>query len=147
MTNMVNTGLTSAAPKVRCRRIEDADADHVVTLLTRGFAPRRPRRFWEQVIACLARRAVPQGMPRFGFLLESDGAVVGAILQIFSGSPAGDGGPTAPRCSVSSWYVDAEFRGYASLLVAQALKQKDVTYLNVSAAPHTRPIVEAQGYT
>lgn len=147
MTNMVNTGLTSAAPKVRCRRIEDADADHVVALLTRGFAPRRPRRFWEQVIACLARRAAPQGMPRYGFLLESDGAAVGVVLQIFSPSPDGDSGPSAPRCSVSSWYVDAEFRSYAPLLAAQALKQKEVTYLNVSAAPHTLPIVEAQGYT
>ena len=90
MTNMVNTGLSSAAPKVRCRRIEDADAGEVVALLTRGFAPRRPRRFWEQVIAHLGRRAVPPGAPRYGFLLENEGAAVGAILQIF-GRRAGQG--------------------------------------------------------
>ncbi len=146
MLDMVNTGLTSA-PKVRCRRIEEADTERVVALLTRGFAPRRPRRFWENVLAHLTTRAVPTGAPRYGFLLESDGMAVGAILQIFSTSPAARGDETALRCNVSSWYVDAEFRSYAPLLVAQALKQKNVTYLNVSSAPHTRPIVEAQGYT
>jgi hypothetical protein len=146
MPNMVNTCLTSA-PKIRCRRIEDGDADDVVTLLTRGFAPRRPRRFWEEVIGYLATRAVPAGAPRYGFLLECDGAAVGAILQMFSSLPVSDGCQATLRCNVSSWYVDAEFRSYAPLLVVQALKQKDVTYLNVSAAAHTHPIVEAHGYT
>ncbi|HEY6259937.1 MAG TPA: acyl-CoA acyltransferase [Xanthobacteraceae bacterium] len=134
------------APKVRCRRIEDADAERVVTLLTRGFAARRPRGFWEHVFAYLQTRALPADAPRYGFLLESDGAAVGAILQMFSGLPAGAGDQKALRCNVSSWYVDADFRSYAPLLVSQALKQKEVTYLNISSAPHTRPIVEAQGY-
>ena len=90
---------------------------------------------------------MPPGAPRYGFLLESDGATVGAILQIFSCAPAAEDGRAALRCNISSWCVDAEFRSYAPLLVTQALKQKEVTYLNVTAAPHTRPIVEAQGYT
>jgi hypothetical protein len=144
---MVNTGLI-AAPKIRCRRIEDADADNVVHLLTRGFAARRPRRFWEQVIACLATRRAPADAPRYGYLLENDGTAVGAILQIFSTLRSGSAGAgaTTTRCNVSSWYVDPAFRGYAPLLVSQALKRKGVTYLNVSSIPHTRPIVEAQGY-
>ena len=33
------------------------------------------------------------------------------------------------------------------MLVSQALRDKDVTYLNVSSAPHTRPIIEAQGFS
>jgi hypothetical protein len=146
MPNMVNTGLLSAPPKVRCRRIEDADADRVVTLLTRGFAARRPRRFWEHVIACLKTRAAPADAPRYGYLLESDGAAVGAILQIFSALPGAGAQETTTRCNVSSWYVEPAFRSYAPFLVSQALKQKSVTYLNISSAPHTRPIVEAQGY-
>jgi hypothetical protein len=147
MPNMVNTGLTSAPPKVRCRRIEDADADTVVTLLTRGFATRRPRRFWEHVIACLATRAAPADAPRYGYLLESDGTAVGAILQIFSTLRPGAGAhETTTRCNVSSWYVEPAFRTYAPFLVSQAVKQKSVTYINISSAPHTRPIVEAQGY-
>jgi hypothetical protein len=148
MPNMVNTGLISAPPKVRCRRIEDADADSIVSLLTRGFASRRPRRFWEHVIASLAARATPADVPRYGYLLESNGAAVGAILQIYSTQHAGGAGTPAAttRCNVSSWYVEPAFRSYAPFLVAQAVKQKGVTYLNISSAPHTRPIVEAQGY-
>jgi hypothetical protein len=42
--------------------------------------------------------------------------------------------------------VEPAFRGYAPFLVSQAAKQKGVTYLNISSAPHTRRIVEAQGY-
>ena len=38
------------------------------------------------------------------------------------------------------------FRSYASLLVSKALSHQNVTYLNVTPAPHTLPIVEAQGY-
>lgn len=147
MPNMVNTGLISAPPKVRCRRIEDADADNIVGLLTRGFAARRPRRFWEHVIASLAARPTPADVPRYGYLLESDGAAVGAILQIYSMQRAGGAVAQATtRCNVSSWYVEPAFRSYAPFLVAQAVKQKGVTYLNISSAPHTRPIVEAQGY-
>ena len=148
MPNMVNTGLISAPPQVRCRRIEDADADNIVSLLTRGFAPRRPRRFWEHVIASLAARATPADVPKYGYLLESNGAAVGAILQIYSTQHAGGAGSPAAttRCNVSSWYVEPAFRSYAPFLVAQAVKQKGVTYLNISSAPHTRPIVEAQGY-
>jgi hypothetical protein len=153
MSIMVNTSLTSAPPKIRCRRIEDADADKVVSLLTRGFAPRRTRRFWEHVLASLARRAAPVdaqaagAQAPYGYLLESDGAVVGAILQIFSTLPGAgiDEKPTT-RCNVSSWYVDPAFRSYAPLLVSQALKQKGVTYLNISSIPHTRPMLEAKGY-
>ena len=149
MPVMVNACLMSAPPKVRCRRIEDADADSVVSLLTRGFASRRTRRFWEHVIAALGRRAVPADAPKYGYLLENDGIAVGAILQIFSiqHAAARDAGErTTTRCNVSSWYVDPAFRSYAPFLVSQALKQKGVTYLNITSVPHTRPIVEAQGY-
>lgn len=142
----VNTDLIPPSRKVRCRRIEDADAERVVSLLTRGFAPRPPRRFWDEVMAYLAARAVPPDAPRYGYLLESDGAAVGVILQIFSSLPASEGAQATLRCNLSSWYVDPDFRSYASLLAAQALKHKDVTYFNISSAPQTRPILEAQGY-
>jgi hypothetical protein len=148
---MVNTGLTIAPSTsgVRCRPIADGDAQAIVALLARGFAPRRTPQFWQDVIACLARRAVPADAPRYGYLLESNRAPVGALLQIFSKTPVRDddgSGTPELRCSVSSWYVEPEFRSYAPLLVRQALKRRDVTYLNTSPAPHTRPIAVAQGY-
>ena len=146
MLIMVNTCLISAPPKIRCRRIEEADADRVVALFTRGFGARRTRLFWERVIARLATRAAAADAPGYGYLLESEGAAVGAILQIFSTLRAGADQKATTRCNVSSWYVDPAFRSYAPLLVSQALKQKGVTYLNISSIPHTRPIIEAQGY-
>jgi hypothetical protein len=142
---IVNTKLT-APPGIRCRPIETYDAEGIVALLTRGFAPRHPPQYWQDVIACLADRTAPADAPRYGYLLESHHAPVGVILQIFSRMPAGDSKTPALRCSVSSWYVEPEFRSYAPLLARQALKRQDVTYLNTSPAPHTRPMLEAQGY-
>jgi hypothetical protein len=139
---MVNAGQAPAAPKIRCRQIADADLDDLADLFKRGFGPRRTRAFWRGALARLQARAVPEGMPRYGYLLENDGVPVGAILLIFTTTPGGD----ALRANVSSWYVDPAFRSYAPLLVSQALKLKQVSYLNISAARHTWPILEAQGY-
>jgi hypothetical protein len=93
----------------------------------------------------LGARAVPTGFPRYGYLLEAENALVGAILLIFSRARATDGDRV--RCSVSSWFVQPSHRGYASLLVSKALGRQDVTYLNVTPAPHTLSIIQAQGYS
>ena len=131
-------------PGVRCRQIEENDCDAVAALLGRGF-PSRTRQFWSEALARLARREPPPGFPKYGYLLETNGAVIGALLLICSATRAG--GTVVPRCNLSSWYVEPAFRTYASLLVSHALRHKDVTYLNVSAAPHTWPIIEAQGFS
>ena len=139
---MVNAGQAPAAPRIRCRPIADGDLDGLADLFKRGFGARRTHAFWRHVLAGLQARAVPAEMPRYGYLLENDGVAVGAILLIFTTTPGG----TALRANVSSWYVEPAFRGYAPLLVSQALKLKQVTYLNISAVRHTWPILEAQGY-
>jgi hypothetical protein len=139
---MVNAGQPTAAPKIRCRRIGDGDLDTLADLLKRGFGRRRSRTFWRHVLTCLQVRTVPAEMPRYGYVLENDGAPVGVILLIFARTP----GSGAVRANVSSWYVEPAFRGYAPLLAAQALKLKTVTYLNISAVRHTWPILQAQGY-
>ena len=48
------------------------------------------------------------------------------------------------RCNVSSWYVEEQFRNYATLLTTMAQKNKHVTYVNISPAANTWPIIEAQ---
>jgi hypothetical protein len=141
---MVNaTAVTSARKKVRVREIAERDVAGVVDLLARGF-PERPHAFWAAALARLARHSPPDDLPRFGYLLESDGVPVGAILLIFSSMPAEAGGGI--RGNVSSWYVEPSYRSYATFLSARALSLPHVTYLNVTAAPHTRPIALAQGY-
>ncbi len=136
--------MAPVVPRLRCRQIEDADIEAVASLLARGFRT-HDRRFWLAAFAQLTKHDTPAGLPKYGYLLESDGAVVGAILLICSTVPGGAAKIT--RCNLSSWYVDPPFRTYAPLLVSHALKHKDVTYLNVSPAPHTRPIIEAQGFS
>jgi hypothetical protein len=131
-------------PKVRSRQITDPDIEGVVDLLARGFRL-RPRGYWQRALEKLSSRQAPPDMPKFGYLLESGGDLVGVILLIYSSIP---GSPAAKmRCNVSSWYVEPAFRGHASLLISQAIKNKNVTYVNVSPAMHTRPIVEAQGFS
>ena len=128
---------------IRCRQIEEGDIDGVAALLTRGF-PSRGNEFWHHALDQLTRRDPPEGLPKYGYLLETSGTPVGVILLICAAMPAD--GTFAPRCNLSSWYVDPAFRAYAPMLVSQALRHKDVTYTNVSAAPHTWPIIEAQGF-
>lgn len=135
--------MVSAVLEIRCRQIDTGDLAAVAELLQRGF-PNRNHAFWQHALKELARREPPTGLPKYGYLLETGGRPVGAILMICSAVRAGD--KLAPRCNLSSWYVEPAFRTYASLLVSHALRHKDVTYMNVSAAPHTWPIIEAQGF-
>lgn len=127
---------------IRCRQIEPADLPAIAELLTRGF-PERDRRYWERGLWRLRDRDVPSGYPRFGFALTVRGRPVGVLLLLFAVAPDAD---ALVRCNVSSWYVEPTFRPYASLLVSAALRLKNVTYTNISAAPHTWPILAAQGY-
>jgi hypothetical protein len=135
--------MVSALPAIRCRQIDEGDLPALTELLRRGF-PNRNRQFWHRALNELTRREPPSGLPKYGYLLETGGTLVGAILMICSAMRAGD--RLVPRCNLSSWYVEPAFRTYAPLLVSQAMRHKDVTYMNVSAAPHTWPIIEAQGF-
>jgi hypothetical protein len=143
---MVNPRIQDRAAVIRSRTIEPSDCDGIAQLLRKGFGPRRNFEFWRQVLDGLGSLSTPVGLPKYGYLLESGGRPVGAILLIFS-VPRTGRDPDAIRCNVSSWYVKPEFRGYASFLAAQALRHRLVTYLNISPAPKTQPTVEAQGYS
>ena len=132
------------APKLRCREISEADLDVVAELLTRGFVG-RSRDYWMQGLRRQAGREAPDGYPRFGYMLDNDGRAVGVLLLLYTSR--GDGGDVAIQCNLSSWYVEPAFRGYASLLTKIAQRHKEVTYLNISPATWTWPIIEAQGFT
>jgi hypothetical protein len=136
--------MTTRADRIRAREIDEGDLPAVAALLTDGF-PVRSSGFWSHALDVMRRRFVPAGFPRFGYLLECNGVPVGVILQLFS--VTGDGTALVARCNLSSWYVQPEFSGYAALLISRALKRKDVTYSNISAAPHTWETIEAQGFS
>jgi hypothetical protein len=126
---------------VRRRQIQEVDLDAVAGLLSRGFRF-RSKHYWQTGLARMGARAVPEGCPRYGLLLESEGRAVGAILTIYSSVPAEDGATI--RCNLSSWYVEPDFRGYAPLLAS--FRDPAVTYVNISPAQNTWPTIEAQGF-
>jgi hypothetical protein len=133
------------APRIRTRQIGDSDVPEAVNLLTRGYGAIRPREFWAHIFTCLSRRAVPDGFPRYGYVIESDGKFVGVMILIFS--TIWENGTARIRCNGCGLYVDPAFRVYTPLLTSRALKDENVTVLNLTAAPHTYKMVEATGFT
>ncbi len=134
-----------AALRVRRREIRDADLEDVVRLLARGF-PGRDAGYWRTGLNRMAARPTPPaGCPRYGYLLETEAGPVGALLLLCS--ETNEDGEARIRCNASSWYTEPRYRMHAPLLIASALKRRDVTYTNISPAPHTWSTVEAQGFT
>jgi hypothetical protein len=130
--------------QIRCREISEADIDAVAELLTRGFVS-RPLQYWMRGLRRQAVREVPKGYPRFGYMLDHDGLPVGVLLLLYTSR--NEGAETKIYCNLSSWYVDSAFRNYAPLLTRIAQKNKEVTYINISPATWTWPIIETQGFS
>ena len=130
-------------PGIRCREITETDIDAVAELLTRGFVG-RSRDYWIQGLRRQAARDVPDGYPRFGYMLDHDGAPVGVLLLLYTSRTVD--GETTVYCNLSSWYVEQAFRYYAPMLTRIAQKNKEVTYVNISPASWTWPIIETQGF-
>jgi hypothetical protein len=135
--------LANVAPaQTRCREISAADIDRIVSLLDRAFP--HPSGHWVHALKRLSEHSTPTGFPKYGYLLECNDTPVGVILLIYSSIPVN--GQIRIRCNICSWYVEPAFRSYAAMLASHVRGHKDVTYVNVSAAPHTWPILEASGY-
>jgi hypothetical protein len=129
--------------KVRCREIAETDLDAVADLLTRGF-PGRSRDYWILGLRRQAAREIPRFYPRFGYMLDHDGMPAGVLLLLYT--CRNSGGEARIHCNLSSWYVEPAFRNYAALLSKIAQRNKEVTYLNISPAWWTWPIIETQGF-
>lgn len=126
---------------IRCRKIEDPDADAVANLLTKsGF--NSSKEFWLWCLQRLAEHQTPPGYPKYGYLLEVNNVIVGAVLLIFT---AIDDNNTV-KCNGSSWFVWPAFRAYGSLLIKRALSRPGITYTNLSAREHTFENLIYQGY-
>jgi hypothetical protein len=128
--------------QIRSREIVDSDLEQVTKLLTDAFDYSPD--YFSQIISLLSRRSTPAGFPKFGYVLLCDDVIVGIILLIFSTFNVGS--KRSVRCHVTSWSVHPSFRPYAALFFAQALKHKDVTYLNLLAKRETLPLLHWQGF-
>jgi hypothetical protein len=135
--------MTAQKPMTRCREIASTDLDAVADLLARGFGG-RSRDYWMKGLRRQAEREVPEGYPRFGYMLDRGGMPVGVLLLIYTDRGGNDASEI--RCNLSSWYVEPTFRNYAPMLTKIAQRLKEVTYVNISPAHWTWPIIEAQGF-
>jgi hypothetical protein len=131
------------ARSVRRREICPGDIDRIANLLTSGFRVRK-REFWERGLARLSERRAPPGYPRYGYLLECNGAPVGVVLTVYSTTIVA--GRPRIRCSMSSWYTHPAFRAYGGQLTSRVFRQKEVTFVNNTPDPSTYPVLEAMGY-
>jgi hypothetical protein len=129
-----------ATGRVRCRQIGEDDLDGLADLLARGF-PATSRAYWTGGFARWQAMAAIEGLPRYGYVLDSEKGPVGVLLTI--ASRRGE----HIFANLSSWYVEPHWRANSSLLVQVATKLKHVTYLNASPAPHTWRTLQAQGFT
>jgi hypothetical protein len=127
---------------VYCCPIADDIVEQVIDCLERGF-PVKPRTYWVNAFDA-SRRAAIGDYPRYGYALVAKGRVVGAILLFYSLREKEAAGGV--RCNLSSWCVDKEYRSHALSLHMLAVKHKEVTYLNISPAEHTRRTIEALGF-
>ncbi len=128
---------------VKIRQIEAQDKGAVIEVLLEGF-PRRDQSYWLNSFAYLQSQIVPDGQPRFGWVMEQAGVIVGVILNIWRPPEYSIGGQLV--ANLSSWYVKPEFRSFAAMLLAKSSRDPKVIYLNVSPADHTVPICEALGF-
>jgi len=121
------------------REITPADRPALEALLREGFPSTGPG-FWENALDVLERRGSVEGLPRYGLVLELDGALCGVMLMVSQRRGA------QSLCNLSSWYVREAQRGYAAFMFGHALGTKDVTYLDCSPTPDVLPLVEKYGF-
>jgi hypothetical protein len=124
-----------------CREIHAYDIDRVVALLSRGFGCAA---YWVQAMRRLTDHPGPPEIPKYGIVLEDHDGLVGVVLLIHADLPFE--GKSRIRRNVSSWYVDPAYRSHASILAKRATRLPNVTYFNVTPAPHTRGVLQAQGF-
>jgi hypothetical protein len=122
------------------REITDDDLEAVRELLVEGF-PVRSDGYWTKGLANLRSLPRVEGFPRYGYVVDADGAPQGLLLTITS-----DPGGRGARTHFSSWYVREGYRQFALLLFRHALELENTTFVNPSPAEHILPILETFGF-
>jgi hypothetical protein len=122
------------------REIAEEDLPAVVALLAEGFPSRRSV-YWRRGFENMRALPALPGYPRYGYLLEEDGAVQGLILLLSTRNADG-----IPRANLTAWYVRAAYRSKAVFLYKLAIRQNGGLHLNLSPSAHVLPIVERFGF-
>lgn len=136
--------LPAVPSQVHIREIAESNKDAVAFLLAAEY-PRSTGGVWLELFEKLAKHRTPAGLPWYGYFMEDEqGAAVGAILMISSTIQSEN--MSTIRCNLSSWCVAPAYRCLAHAFITRILKKHDLTYLNISPAPHTLPLIQMQGF-
>lgn len=118
--------------------IETTQLGRAEAVLARGF-PNRPPGFWRRALSTLDDyRRRHQSQP-IGTLLVHEGKDVGVLLSIESRTAGG-----GRKVNLSSWYVDAEARFFAPLMLRAALARAPVA-TDLSPTGDVRAVNERLG--
>ena len=128
---------------MRIRLITKDDLDAVLLLLCEGFT-RRDRGYWVQALHHLDTRPEVEGYPKYGFLIEDQGAVQGVMLILTA--DLGPGFAGGLRSNLSSWYVRAPWRKYATFMLRAGVKVQGGCYTDLSPVPQVVQINAALGF-
>jgi hypothetical protein len=125
---------------MKIREITEADLLVVSALFTETFPHRRPT-YWQRGFENMRQLPVIPGHAQYGFLLEVDKQVRGALLAL--STQEGDAGP---RINVAAWCAHPAYSVIAVLLHRKVMRQKAGSYLNLSPTEHTLPMLEVLGF-
>lgn len=117
------------------RAMTEADLPAVVRLMAESF-PRRDEAYFERGFERLAAAPVPDGYERYGFVIDDEDGIGGAVLAIPSTHDYG--GSSQVFVNISTWCVAPSRRGpLAKALYDRAGARHEAVNTNLSAALHT----------
>jgi hypothetical protein len=127
---------------ISIREIAPSDFQVLARFLGEGLGY-QPARFL-RIFWAMEQIPLVAGFSKYGFVLETQGRIVGALLTIHSKIIHSI--PEHVRCHLTGWYVLPEYTFYSTLLEKRATRGSNVSYINTSARPNTYKIIQAQGF-
>lgn len=126
--------------------IDTRTAPLALDILSRGLA-KRSRAFWADCLERLARFGgnAAANLP-LGYLLLSGAAPVGIVLTPASVRTGADGSQRR-MINISSWYVEAQHRWRAPLMMRAVLRESNATFTDLTPTERVQQTLQAMGFT
>ncbi len=127
--------------KAQLAPITDDDLGEVGRFLQAELNERVSADTW----AAALRPDWPGTPPNHGFLLRSDGEVVGVYLALYSERVVD--GTVRPFCNLAAWCVKPEFRVHSFRLLRALITQPGYTFTDLSPSPGVHELNARMGFT
>ncbi|WP_426184801.1 hypothetical protein [Microbacterium sp. TWP3-1-2b2] len=140
MTGESPQSATGAKSSVKVRAIEHADVADVASFLHRNLNARVAESSW----ASLMTPPWTSEAPNRGFLMISDGEIVGAYVAVHSDRDVE--GATVSVCNLAAFCVLPEFRTHSLRLMRAMLAQKGLVFTDLSPSGAVPAMNERLGF-